>query len=557
MKNILLIFLIAYAFTAKTQIVFKENLTEKDKLYWDFKKTKIQSTGSYYKDILGETRDKHGKWEFYNEFGDIEEIRNYYREKLNGQVFLKFANGKPRQEGYFKLDKQDSIYREWVENGTLVVEGKYKNGKPFGIWRKYYMDGKEQSVEEYLDTLCMLKEFWKDDSLHTRTIKNGTGIKTTFYPNGKVKEFYNYKDGLRDGIFEERSINGYLFLTGFFKQERKEGEWRCFYYTGDLEKISNYKNGLLDGAYSYYYDTKVLNVSGNYVAGKKEGKWFWYTNKGGKDMEGTFVNNMQDGDWIYYYPTGEVSYNAFYKQDKREGKWEYYYENKKLFKVGTYANDLKDGLWETWYEDGTLLMTGKYVKGKEEGIWKNFWPNTTLKNQSTFKKGYLHGQWYSYAMDGTTTLTGFYKEGYKTGKWTKYYDNRKVEDINTYKIVEKAAPIDYGFAKGRKIKESVRHGFHASYSMKDYALTEEGHYINDEKDGKWVDYLPGGLLPAVITNYKEGKLEGLMIQYGRRSEKISESEYKNGVKEGKFRMFDVNGKIILEKTYSKGQEVRR
>ena len=135
MKNILFILLILCAFIAKAQIVKKENLTEKDKLYWDFKKTKLQSTGAYYKDILGETRDKHGKWEYFNEFGDNEEIRNYYREKLHGQVFLKYANGKPRQEGYFKLDKQDSIYREWVENGTLIVEGKYKNGKPFGIWR--------------------------------------------------------------------------------------------------------------------------------------------------------------------------------------------------------------------------------------------------------------------------------------------------------------------------------------------------------------------------------------------------------------------------------------
>jgi antitoxin component YwqK of YwqJK toxin-antitoxin module len=92
--------------------------------------------------------------------------------------------------------------------------------------------------------------------------------------------------------------------------------------------------------------------------------------------------------------------------------------------------------------------------------------------------------------------------------------------------------------------------------MKDYALTEEGHYINDEKDGKWVDYLPGGIMPAVITNYKDGKLDGLMTQFGRRGEKVSEAVYKNGVKEGKFRMFDANGKIIIEKNYAKGQELR-
>jgi antitoxin component YwqK of YwqJK toxin-antitoxin module len=47
-----------------------------------------------------------------------------------------------------------------------------------------------------------------------------------------------------------------------------------------------------------------------------------------------------------------------------------------------------------------------------------------------------------------------------------------------------------------------------------------------------------------------------MTQFGRRGEKISESEYKNGLKEGKFRMFDATGKIILEKNYAKGQELR-
>ena len=56
----------------------------------------------------------------------------------------------------------------------------------------------------------------------------------------------------------------------------------------------------------------------------------------------------------------------------------------------------------------------------------------------------------------TRKLLTWYLNGEKQSDSTII--NGKVEDINTYKIVEKAAPIDYGFAKGRKVKESVRVG---------------------------------------------------------------------------------------------------
>jgi uncharacterized protein len=557
MKKIVFLLSFIIPFIGVSQVVLKENLTPIDKIFWDIKKTKIQSAGSYYKDALGQTRDRHGKWEYFNEFGDLEEIRTFYREKLHGQVFLKYANGKPRQEGYFKMNIQDSVYREWIENGTLVVEGYYKNNKPFGIWKRYYANGKEQAIEEYIDTLCYIKEFWMNDSLHSHVIKNGNGTKTLYFPNGKLKEKYNYKEGLRDGPCEDWSINGYILLKGSFKQERKDGEWNYYYYTGDLEKTSNYKNGVLEGAYTYYYDNKVVNVSGNYQLGKKEGKWTWYTNKGTKDQEGSFVNNLQDGAWVYYYPTGQVSYNAFYKEGKKEGKWEYFYTNKRLFKVGTFKNDVKDGLWETWYENGSLLMSGKYNEGKEQGVWLNYWENGKLKNKSTFKNGALHGQWNSWYPNEGIMLTGFYKQNLKTGKWVRYMENGKIEEVTNYKITtKKLNNMDYGFWKNRTLKETIKHGKYESYSQKDYQLTETGNYYNDLKDGIWTAYLPGGKVPAFITNYKKGELDGLMIEFGRGGEKISETSYSKGVKNGKMKLFDKKGKVILEKEFTNGIEKR-
>jgi len=162
-----------------SQEIFKENLTKKETFYYDFLKTKPQSRGAYFKDPLGETTLKHGKWEYYDENEKVIEIRNYYKDKLNGGVSLFFPNGKLRQEGYFKEDQQDSVYREWFENGKLAIDCTYKLGLLKGIKKSYYLDGREQGIEEYIDTTRYVWSFWLPDSLHSQTIIDGNGEMNT------------------------------------------------------------------------------------------------------------------------------------------------------------------------------------------------------------------------------------------------------------------------------------------------------------------------------------------------------------------------------------------
>ena len=46
-----------------------------------------------------------------------------------------------------------------------------------------------------------------------------------------------------------------------------------------------------------------------------------------------------------------------------------------------------------------------------------------------------------------------------------------------------------------------------------------------------------------------------MVEYDRKGAMISESSYKNGLKDGPFRLYDKNGKVILEKEFKEGQQV--
>src|SRR5574343_1431086 len=50
MKTIIALLSLLVISTVNAQVVLKENLTKKVNLYWDFNKTQLQATGSYYKD---------------------------------------------------------------------------------------------------------------------------------------------------------------------------------------------------------------------------------------------------------------------------------------------------------------------------------------------------------------------------------------------------------------------------------------------------------------------------------------------------------------------------
>ena len=544
------------SFAAYSQEIKKENLSKQSSTYWDFNKTQIQSKGKYYVDELGQTNEKHGKWQYFDRLGELEEERNYYRDMLYGEVILYYPNGKKRQQGYFKYDKQDSVYREWYETGNLKMEGTYINGVEIGHWKHYYVDGTLKSVEEIKGEDRYVWEFYLRDSLHTQLIKEGNGELVSYFTTGQVKEWYNYKNGLKDGPFEEFSIYGYTVLKGNFEEGLKSGKWEYAYYTGDIEKISNYKKGVLEGPYEYFYDNGKTNVKGQYKEGKKHGEWTWYTNQGNRDMQGGFKNDLQEGDWTYWYPSGEVSYTAKFKEGLKTGQWTYFYKNGKKFKEGTFANDEKNGKWKTWYEDETLLMEGNYLNGKEQGEWLNYWESGELKNKGNFSKGLLNGEWKSYYPNGKPKLEGKYQDEMKVGGWTEYFENGKVKDVQTYKLFKKKSKLDFApLMKGHVIMESKLHGHSESYSGADYRLTEEGDYKEGLKHGEWIAYHPGGKNPAVVTSYKDGKLDGSMKTYSRRGKLLQETEYKDGLKHGKFVIYDSRGKVVKEMRFSEGMQI--
>ena len=95
------------------------------------------------------------------------------------------------------------------------MEGTYKMDEAIGQWKYYYRDGRLKSVEETKGEDNYIWEFYLPDSLHTQIISEGDGELVTYYTTGGVKEWYNYKNGLKDGAFEELVIENTDFVVRF------------------------------------------------------------------------------------------------------------------------------------------------------------------------------------------------------------------------------------------------------------------------------------------------------------------------------------------------------
>ena len=540
------------------QKILPENLGPKVKLYWDANNKRIHSVGCYYVDPINpQTTEKHGKWLFYAFDGTLEAERFYYRNRMHGKQTVYFPSKKIKQVYYSEFNVPDSSFKEYDEQGTLIIEGQYLLGSPEGVWHYFYPDStlwKEERVSN--DTTYLIKYVGAAPN-HQLMVQNGDGQVDTYYSLGGLKESYTFKQGLRHGFFYEFLASGQPSITGCFEFGKKNGAWKFYFPDGTLEKEENYLKDSLDGRYMVYFENGNLQTEGSYNYGQKEGLWTWNKRDGGLEMKGNFINNLQDGAWEYYYSSGELSYTANFTKGLKSGKWNYYYKDGTQFKEGEYRLDKKEGPWQTWYEDGTLLMEGKYHEGLEIGEWKNYWPNGRIKNKSFYKSGLLNGAWYSFSPEGKLQLFGRYKKGNKTGKWTDFYNNGRKKEEVSYKVLNIKNKTQDVVSLGFKEKQSVKQGKYTAYSQVDFTAKELGKYKKGKKHGKWINYYPGGVVPAVITNYKNGLLHGTFNQYDRRGNKMNEIQYKNGLKDGWFIVYGTNGKPISQKMFRKGHELSR
>lgn len=145
---------------------------------------------------------KHGKYERYDDKGQLAEQSHYIMNKLSGPRKL-YNQGILESEETRVDDAYHGPYKEYHPNGLLRMEANYIN-----------------------DVM--------------------TGDVKVYYPSGKLKEIVRFADNVENGPFSEYYENGNLKAEGYYKQldgPVEDGELKLYDTSGHLLRIMNCELG--------------------------------------------------------------------------------------------------------------------------------------------------------------------------------------------------------------------------------------------------------------------------------------------------------------------------
>jgi len=309
-------------------------------------------------------------------------------------------------------------WKYFYDNGTVKMEGVFKDDKKYGYFKDYDENG----------NLLTVKKFVNDVEEVEAPELVSLSIKTDYYPDGKVKTVASYNgevpEGVRREYNEEGKITaGYVFSKGNMTGEGivdeegiKTGPWREYFMDGTLRAVGSYVAGKPVGDWKYYYENGKLESEGKYTKqGTPDGIWHWYFEDGSLRRMQEFIAGVEDGVYEEYEETGKQIVKGQYAEGVEEGEWVYDFGNYR--ETGNYRSGSRFGKWKSYYNDGTLRFEGEYIDDNLNGHVTLYWPTGKRKDDGNFVNGSREGDWITYNEDGSPFLIITYK-----GDVEKRYD---------------------------------------------------------------------------------------------------------------------------------------
>ncbi len=449
--------------------------------------------------------------------------------KPDGTWTAYYSNGQIKSIGKRTNFLLDSVWKFFNEEGVLVEEISYLNGKKSGFTIRYQSLLKNDSVVQAIRS----KELFLNDK------KEGQGF--YYSDNGQIDKIIRYKGGKKHGltrIFGADSLiqalykyhNDFMIDREFINQRntqgQKQGLWKTLYDNDNIRLEENYKDGLLHGYYREYSERGELLVTRLYENGQL------IQRDEPDDVEIDFRNEFND--------QGEIIASGAFKNDKPVGTHRKYTEDRSVIETTEYSDNgeilnvgitdekgLKNEYWKFYYSDGNIKSEGNFLENLRNGVWKYYYPDGKLEQTGSFRNGVEDGKWIWYYPDGSVRREENYYRGREDGL-SEEFDNQG-------NLISKGEYLD-GLEEGEWY-----------YHVGDH--TEKGFYKGGEKDGLWIyTYLNG--ITKFSGEFLQGYASGKHRYYYEDGKIMEERFYELGRKERTWRKYDTLGNIILTLSYS-------
>lgn len=129
--------------------------------------------------------------------------------------------------------------------------------------------------------VCSCQPKTDKDKLKSEEVNpDGSILKRTFKPDGKLFAEIQKKDGKKNGVTKNYYANGKVQVETNFVNDRKEGDSKFYYEDGKICQHVIYKNDVKDGIEKHYYKSGKLACEIPYLNGELEPGLKEYSSEG-------------------------------------------------------------------------------------------------------------------------------------------------------------------------------------------------------------------------------------------------------------------------------------
>jgi len=360
--------------------------------------------------------------------------------------------------------------------------------------------------------------------------------------------------------------NGKVSSEGFLEKGKPNGYWKTYYENGSIKTEGNRKDFKLDSIWKFYTDKGKIHNAITYQNDYKTGYCYWYDTLGNVKEMIQFSQNLKSGDGKTFYSTGEDHWIDTYELDKKEGASYEYDTSGTLITIRIYTNGFlrneeqinrtdkfgnKQGIWKEFYEDGKIKWEGRYIDGQLDGIVKEYTQKGGLKLMEKFEMGVVdekNDQVKFFELqkeirsDGSI-LVGGYNDGKKQGVFREYDSVGNLKTSYTYKNDIKTGE---GLLDTLGNKDGVWTYFYDSGE-----LQVKGFYISGIRDKEWIFYYKNGAIQQKGI-YSLGKPQGTWKWWYHNKQLLREETYRKGKEDGTVIEYDSLGVIITQGEFVDG-----
>jgi antitoxin component YwqK of YwqJK toxin-antitoxin module len=237
-----------------------------------------------------------------------------------------FAGGFQQDTVFNQTDSKDmkqGYWKKFYPNGNLMYRGLFKDDKPVGEMKRYFESGnlKATLIFDEKSDYAAARIYYEDGTLASDGFYSGSKKDSTWnyysYYDGKLKSRESYKEGMKDGFSLQYYPGGSLFDKTEWRNDLKDGIWEQYFEDGSVSLRATYKDGKLTGDFNVYYSNGHAMIKGFYSNDKREGSWTYYNENGSMNQEVSYT----DGHPKNKEELTEQQQEFFRKIEKNLGKY--------------------------------------------------------------------------------------------------------------------------------------------------------------------------------------------------------------------------------------------